>query len=481
MNYKLILKLLGNMLCIEAVFMTVPLIVSFIYGGNDSAPFINSILICLAFGIPMSLLRPKNKNFSVKDAFAAASFTWIIFSVFGALPFFFSGCFSSFIDCVFESVSGFTTTGASILTDIESLPKGISFWRSFSHWVGGMGVIVFMMAVVPSMNASSVNLLRAESTGPSPSKIVPKLRKTAGILYLIYFTMTVVLIILLILVGLPVYDAFIHAFSTAGTGGFSNMNASVGAYGNTAAEIIITIFMFLFGISFSLYFFLLRGNLKQFFKDEELRLYIGVVLCSITIISINIFGLYDSAAVALKDSAFQVSSIITTTGFATADFNKWPSLSQGILMLIMLTGCCAGSTGGGIKLVRVIYLFKSLKIEINRILHPGITKTLMIDGKKVDNDVALKTALFIFVYLTIFVFATLVVSIDGKDITTNSTAVISMLSNVGPGLNEVGPIGNYSSFSSFSKLVLSFCMIAGRLEFFPVLILLNPFKVIKIK
>ena len=474
MNYRLIVNLTGKMLRIEALFLLFPLVVALIYRGGDYAAFLWAILAVVLASLALSFIKPKDKKFRPKDAFAAAALIWLCLSLFGALPFYFSGCFKSIIDCIFESISGFTTTGASVLTEIESLPKGILFWRSFTHWIGGMGVLMLMLAVMPSMNASSVHLLRAESTGPSPEKIVPKIRETAKIMYLIYFAMTVALAVFLRVAGLPVYDSLISAFSTAGTGGFSSMNASIGAYHNVAAEIIITTFMFLFGISFTLYFLLLGRNFKAVLKDEELRLYFGIVIAAIVIITLNTSGLYGGFAQALRHSSFQVSSIISTTGFATTDFNLWPTLSQVILVFLMVTGCCAGSTGGGIKLVRILLLLKAGRIELDKILHPGSVKAVTVNKKTMNRDIVSKTALFFFVYFAIFFVSTTLVSIECKDITTSATAVIASLSNIGPGLGVVGPAGNFSSFTAFSKIVLSFCMIAGRLEFFPVLVLFAP-------
>lgn len=474
MNYRLIFKLIGNVLRIEALFMLFPLLVSFIYGGGDHPAFLWSILISAAVGTILAKLNPKDKNFRAKDAFVVAGFSWIFLSLFGALPFYFSGYFNSFVDCVFESISGFTTTGSSILTNVEVLPKGILFWRSFSHWIGGMGILMFMIAVMPSINASSVNLLRAESTGLAPDKIVPRIQETAKIMYMIYFAMTVILVVFLKIAGLPIFDSMLNAFSVAGTGGFSNMNASIGGYNNIAAEIIMTVFMFLFGISFLLYFALLGRKFEKFIKDTELKIYFGVVIVSILIITINISGLYNGIWEALRHSSFQVSSIISTTGFATTDFNLWPTLSKSILVFLMFTGCCAGSTGGGMKLIRFIILFKAAKVELDKIFHPGSVKAVSINGKKISNDIVFKTSLFFFIYFAIFFVSLLLISIDNKDIVSSATAVIASLSNVGPGLGTVGPTGNYAAFSSFSKIVFSFCMIAGRLEFFPVLVLFTP-------
>lgn len=474
MNYRLIFKLIGNVLKIEALLMLFPLLVSFIYGSGDHSAFLWSIIILASVGIVLAKLNPKDKNFRTRDAFVVAGFSWILLSLFGALPFYFSGYFNSFIDCAFESISGFTTTGSSILTNVEALPKGILFWRSFSHWIGGMGVLVFMIAVMPSINASTVNLLRAESTGPSPDKIVPKIRETARIMYLIYLALTILLIVILKITGLPTFDSLVNAFSVAGTGGFSNLNVSFGGYNNIAAEITITIFMFLFGINFSLYYILLGRKFLRFITDIELKTYFGIVMASILTISINISGIYGGIWEALRHSSFQVLSIISTTGFATTDYNIWPTLSQSILVILMFTGCCAGSTGGGIKLIRFILLFKAVKIEIGKIFHPGSVKTVSVNGKKVSNDIVSKTALFFFIYFAMFFVSLLLISVDGKDIFSSATAVIASLSNIGPGFGLVGPTGNYAIFSSFSKVVLSICMIAGRLEFFPLLVLFTP-------
>ena len=477
MNYRLTLRLIGHVLLIEALFMVIPLIVSFIYGGNDYAAFLWSILILISAGTLLTMLKPHDGKTEPKAAFAAVGLSYLLFSLFGALPFYFSGCFNGFIDCVFESVSGLTTTGASILVNIEALPKGILFWRSLTQWIGGLGVLMFMLAAMPFLNASSANLLRAEvrvESATSPDKIFHKIQGTVKVLYQIYLAMTVLLIALLYISGMPFYDSFIHALSTAGTGGFSNMNASIAAYNNAAAEIILAVFMFLFGISFTLYFFLLAKKFMKFIKDEELRLYFGVIIAAILIITVNISGIYGGFAHALRYSSFQVSSIITTTGFATADFNLWPPLSQTILVLLMITGCCAGSTGGGLKLIRTLILFKAAKIQLGKILNPGKTKSVFISGRKISDETISKTSIFFFIYFAVFTVSVIIVSTDGKDIITGATAVITSLSNVGPGLGAVGPAGNFAAFTPLSKIVLSFCMIAGRLEFFPILILLAP-------
>lgn len=474
MKYSLIFKLIGNMLKAQALFMLVPFTASFIYGSDDKHVFLLSALITAGAGFLLSSIKCEEIKYRTRDAFAAASLAWIIISFFGALPFYFSGCFKSFADCIFESVSGFTTTGATILPDIESLPKGILFWRGFMHFIGGMGVLMFMLALIPSMNASSVNLMRAEGTGINPDKLVPRLNETARVMYLIYTAMAAVLTVLLIISGLPVFDSLMHAFSIAGTGGFSNMNFSAGAYGNAAAEIIMIIFMFLFGINFTLFFYLVNKKFLQFLKDEELRLYFIFFIVSSIIITIDISGIYGSWFVSARHAFFQVSSVMTTTGFSTVDYNLWPVLSRFVIVFLMFTGCCAGSTGGGIKIVRFLLIFKLLRIELDKIIHPKSVKVITVNGKKIENEVVLRAAMYFFIYFMIFFIAIIPVSLEGTDLVTSASTVIAMLSNVGPGLGSVGPAGNYGEFSQATKYLLSFLMIIGRLEFIPVLVLFKP-------
>jgi len=474
MNYRLILRLIGNVLALEALAMVLPVIVSIIYGGEDLPAFLFSIAIMLAASSPLLLIKPEEKKFRNVEGFVAAALSWLVLSLAGALPFVLCGHFESFIDCFFESVSGFTTTGVTALPNVTALPKGILFWLSISHWIGGMGVLVFILAIMPSSSASAVNLLKAESSGPSPSKLVPRIRKTAEIMYMIYVAMTLIQIPLLCLTGLPLFDAIIHAFGTAGTGGFSSMSASVGTYNNVAAEIVISVFMLLFGVNFTLYFHLMRKEVGLFFKDEELRFYIGVVLVSIVFIMINIRPLYAGWGEALRHSSFQVSSFVTSTGYFSTDFNRWPSASKAVIVMLMLIGASAGSTSGGIKMIRIVTIAKAVRLELSRIVHPRLVKTVKINGKLVDDELLLKSCLFVLAYLLIAVFSVILISFDGKDLVTNVTAVIAMLSNVGVGLSEVGPQGGYAAFSPLSKVILSFCMLAGRLEIYPVLLLFVP-------
>lgn len=475
MNFRMIFKSLGVVIGIEALCMVPSLIVSLINGQEDARAFMYSILISAAVGVLMYLIRVKSNNFYSRDGFAVVALAWILLSFFGSLPFLFSGSIPSLVDAFFETASGFTTTGASILKEVESLPKGVLFWRSFTHWLGGMGVLVLTLAVLPSVGASSFHIMKAEATGPSTEKLVPKLGQTAKILYTIYTVMTAVQIILLLVAGMPLYDSLIHAFGSAGTGGFSNRNLSVGAYGNVYIEIIITVFILLFGINFSLYFQILKGNIRSFFKDEEFRFYIGTVFVSIVLITVQLFSNgFFSLGESLRHSSFQVASIITTTGYATTDFNLWPALSKCILVVLMFIGASAGSTGGGAKCIRILLLLKVARREVARVIHPRAIHTVKSGGKVVDEQILSETLAFFFIYIAMFTVSFLLVSLDGKDLTSTVTSVAATISNIGPGLEVVGPMGNFSSFSGLSKVVFSFCMIAGRLELIPMLILFSP-------
>lgn len=471
----MIIKSLGVVVCIEALCMLPSLLVSLIYGQNDWKAFLFSIMITAACGLVMYLTRTRSSNFYTRDGFAVVALSWILISAFGSLPFMFSGAISSPINAFFETVSGFTTTGSTILKDIEALPKGLLFWRSFTHWMGGMGVLVLTLAVLPTVGAGSFHIMKAEATGPSTEKLVPKLGQTAKILYTIYTVMTAIQVILLLISGMPLFDSLIHSFGTAGTGGFSVKNASVGAYNNVFAEVIITVFTLLFGINFTLYFQILKGNYRNALKDTEFRFYLGAVLASILLITIDLYanGLF-SAGESLRHSSFQVSTIITTTGYSTTDFNLWPSFSKIILVMLMFFGASAGSTGGGIKCIRIMLLFKIARREIMKVIHPRAVNTVKSGGNTVNDEILAETTAFFFIYMAVFAISSIIISIDGKDLVTSVTAVIAAISNIGPGLGDVGPLGNFSGFSGISKLVLSFNMIAGRLELIPMLILFSP-------
>lgn len=475
MNFRMIFKNLGVVLFIEAVCMIPSLLVALIYGQGDAKSFIISILILVLVGIGMHRIKTVTTNFYARDGFVMVALGWLLVSIFGALPFIISRAIPSVMDAMFESVSGFSTTGASILQDIESLPQGILFWRSFTHWMGGMGVLILMLAVLPSVKANTLHIMRAESTGPSPGKFVPKIGQVAKILYVIYITLTAIEVILLLTGGMSLYDSLIHAFGTAGTGGFSNKNVSVAAFDSVYIETIITAFMLLFGINFALYYAIYKGNLKSVLRDEELRFYVGTVVVTILLITMNINGkVFHSIGEAMRHSAFQVSSIITTTGFATTDFNQWPEFSKCILLLLMFIGASAGSTGGGIKCIRILLLFKVIKREIYKIIHPRSVYTVKINKKVVDEEILSGIMAFFFLYTFICTVSLLVVSLNGKGLISSLTAVIASVSNIGPGLEIVGPMGNYADFSVMSKAVLSICMIIGRLEIYPLLLLCTP-------
>lgn len=475
MNITAILNIIGHVMKYEIILLLIPFFVALFYGQGDANAFLYTVLLMIPIALILIKIKGKKNEIYAKEGFLTVGLAWIVISFFGALPFVFSGAIPSLVDAFFEASSGFTTTGASILTEIQSLPKGILFWRSFTHWVGGMGFLIFILALMPTFSGNTIHLLKAESPGPTPGKIVPKIKQTAKILYAIYFVLTLIETIFLKGAGLSWYDSIIHALGTAGTGGFSNMNASVAAFNNPAVEWIITIFMLLFGVNFVLYFQLIRGNVKAFFKSEELKWYLIAVFASIIIIAVNIIPFnHGDVTKSIRDSAFQVSSIVTTTGYATVNFNLWPTLSKVILIMLMFMGAMAGSTGGGIKTIRIVIIFKAIRREIDKILHPRRVKSVKIDGNVVEEETISGVFLFIFAYIIISLIAIFIVSFDNFDITTTVTSVIATLSNIGPGLEMVGPAGNFSAFSDLSKLVLSFCMLAGRLEIYPMLILFSP-------
>lgn len=474
MNYKMVLKFIGNVLLYELLLMIIPLGVSLYYKDGDAKSFLLTIIIMLPLALVLRRIKVKGNEIYAKEGFFIVGLSWVVIAIFGALPFVISGAIPSFVDAVFETVSGFTTTGATLLGEVESLPRGILFWRSFTHWIGGMGFLIFILALAPSLGSNTIYLLKAESPGPNPGKIVPKLNQTAKILYQIYFILTIIETVLLMFAGLSFYDAIIHALGTAGTGGFSNMNASVAAFNNPASEWIITIFMILFGVNFALYFQVVRGSIKSFFKSEELRYYLLMIGLSIVFITINILDLNGGRiGESIRQSSFQVASIITTTGYATVDFNLWPTLSKVIILILMMAGGMAGSTAGGIKTTRVVIMFKSIRRGIDKILHPKRVQSVKIDEKIVEEEIISGVFLFLGAYLVISIIGLIIVSFDGFDLVTTSTAVLTAISNVGPGLEVVGPTGNFGVFSPLSKIVLSFCMLAGRLEIYPMLIMFS--------
>ncbi|MEG0771889.1 TrkH family potassium uptake protein [Clostridium sp.] len=475
MNFAMVLKNLGTLLICEALALLPSMMVAFIYKENDIWAFLYTIIIVTILGIGLFSIRPKNRGLYVKDGFAIVAIGWLLISFFGALPFYFSGAIPSLVDSFFEASSGFTTTGSSILTDVEKLGHGMLFWRSFTHWIGGMGVLVLAMAILPSAGAGSMQIMKAESPGPNPGKLVPKVKETAKILYGIYILITIVQIILLVLVGMPLFDSLIHTFGTVGTGGFSSKNLSVGAYNNVMAEVIITVFMLMCGGNFALYYQVLKGNIKDILKDEEFKIYAFIVTVAIILVAININeSTYHSMKQSIRYSAFQVATIITTTGYATTDFNTWPVFSKIILLLLMFIGGCAGSTAGGIKNIRILLLFKAAKRDLLKIIHPRATYAVRIGGRAVDDKTLSEVLGFFFMYITIFCILVLIVSLENMDFVTTISSVAATLGNIGPGLEIVGPLGNFSSFSVLSKISLSLGMIIGRLEIYPILLLLMP-------
>lgn len=471
MNFKMIRYIIGFILIFEAIFMVIPALTALVYSEKAIWSWLICMLICLGFGKLLAFKKPENKTLYAKEGYIIVSLSWIVLSLFGSFPFVLSGAIPSFVDALFETVSGFTTTGSSILSDVESLPKSMLMWRSFSHWVGGMGVLVFIMAFLPLSGGNNMHLMKAESTGPAVSKIVPRVKKTAFILYTIYFSFTIVQFIILICGGLSVFEAINIAFSTAGTGGFSIYNNGLESF-SPFLQIVITVFMLLFSINFSSYFLLFTGKLKEAFNCE-VRYFLLIVAASVCCISINIYNMYGNIGESIRHSAFAVSSLISTTGFSTVDFDKWPELSQTILVIIMFTGSCAGSTAGGIKISRIIILLKGLSKELLNMIHPNQVKKITIDKKTIEHETIRSVNVYIVCYLVIFIASLIVISFEDYDLITNFTAVTASLNNVGPGLAKVGPTCNFGFLSVPTKLVLIFDMLAGRLELYPMLILFN--------
>ncbi len=473
MNYRMIGYLLSVILLIEAALMMLPLGVSLLYGENV-VPFIITIVIILVFSIPAAILKPKDSRIYAKEGFVTVAAGWILMSAFGALPFVIGGAIPNYIDAFFETVSGFTTTGATILKEIEGLPRGILFWRSFTHWIGGMGVLVFMLAILPSKGGQTMYLMRAEVPGPTKGKLVPKMRQTALILYGIYIALTAAQVVCLLLCKMPLYDSLVTSFATAGTGGFSVLNNSIAGYNNPAAEWVIAIFMFIFGVNFNIYFFILIGKIKDAIKSEELRAYTLICLVSVVAIAINTAHTFNNLSDCIRASFFQVSTIMSTTGFVTADFGLWPVLSKTILIWLMVVGACAGSTAGGLKVSRVLILVKNIFREIKHMLRPKSVNLVRLDKEVVPDETVRSATGYFTVYFILIVITTLAISIDGYSIETNLTVALSCLNNIGPVLGDIGPFGNFSGYSAFSKIILSLNMLLGRLEIMPMIILFSP-------
>lgn len=478
MNVKSISRTVGLILLITGIFQLFPLLIAVIdHEPRNILAYIESLCLILLVGSALLLFsRGGNRMFSAQEGFAATGLSWIFMSAFGALPFFLSGQIPSYVDAFFEMVSGFTTTGASILTDVEALSRCNLFWRSFSHWLGGMGVLVFLLAVVPGARkngGTGIYLMRAESPGPSVDKLTPHLRQTAMILYGIYILLTALCIMCLLLGGMPVFDSFCIAFGTAGTGGFAIKNSSMGGY-SCFLQTVVTVFMFLFGVNFSLYYMLLLRKFKAVFKNEELRLYFGIAAGSIILIAINISRMYNTVYESVHHAAFQVVSIMTTTGYGTVDFEQWPAFSKAILLSLMFIGASAGSTGGGLKVSRVLLLMKSIRRTIRKALHPRRVQPVYMDGRAVSEEVCDNVNAYLAIYCVILVLSFAIISVDGFSIGTNFSAVASCFNNIGPGFELVGATQNFSIYSDLSKIILSLDMLLGRLEIFPLLLLLSP-------
>ena len=470
MNYSMIFFILGWIFNIEAAFMVLPGITAIIYQEKNGLAFLATMVLCLVIGIPLTRKKPDNKVFHAKEGAVTVALSWIVLSMAGAFPFVISGSIPHPVDAMFETVSGFTTTGASILSDVEALSHCMLLWRSFTHWIGGMGVLVFILCLLPLTGGYHMNLMKAESPGPSVSKLVPKVQTTAKILYTIYLMLTVAQVIFLLIGRMPFFDAICLTFGTAGTGGFGVRNDSVASY-STYNQVVITVFMILFGVNFNAYYLLLTKKVMQAARNEEVRYYLGIIAAAIIAIAINTRGMFTSFGRAFQQAAFQVGSIITTTGYATTDFNVWPVFSKTILVMLMFVGACAGSTGGGIKVSRLMILCKSARKELQLYLHPNAVKKIKMDDKPIPHEVVRATNMFLFVYILIFSISLLIVSLDNFDLVSNFTAIAATLNNIGPGLGAVGPTGNFGSYSYVSKIVMIFDMLAGRLEVFPLLLL----------
>ncbi len=473
MNYSIMIHVLSSVLAFEGLFLLLPCVVALIYGEAEGLCFLAVALGSIIIGGLGRARKVKSKAFYSKEGLVTVSLSWIIMSLVGALPYFLTGEIPNYVDAVFETVSGFTTTGASIMPDVEILSKCSAFWRCFTNWIGGMGVLVLVLAILPLSGSYNMHIMRAESPGPSVGKLVPKVKTTAMILYGIYAFITAMEVVLLMIAGMSFYEAITLSMATAGTGGFALLNSSIGSY-TVAVQVIITIFMLLCAINFNVYYLVYARKPKEALACEEMRVFLLIVLISTVVITFNIAGMFDNVFIAFQTAAFQVASVITTTGFSTADFDKWPELSRIILLSIMFIGGCAGSTGGGLKVSRFIILLKSLKNEIVSISHPRSVKRVHMEGKVVSDSIIKTAQCYLFAYVIIVIVSTIVISVDGFDITTNLSAVMATFNNIGPGLGMVGPTGNFSQYSIFSKIILTLDMLIGRLEIFPMFILFSP-------
>ena len=474
MNLSMIRYVLGLVMMFEGAFLSLPCVVALIYQEKKGFSFFIMMIICLLLGFLLRYKKPKNHVFYAKEGFVTVAASWIVLSFFGGLPFVLNGDIPSVVDAMFETVSGFTTTGSSILSDVEALSKCSLFWRSFTHWIGGMGVFVFVLAVMPLTGGQNIHLMRAESPGPSVGKLVPKLRTTSMILYKIYFVMTVIMVLLLLVGRMPLFESLLLSFGAAGTGGFGILNTGCATY-TPYVQYVIAVFMILFGVNFNVYYFLLIRRFKEAIKYEELKYYLLFIGASVTLITVNICRTFPTLEEAFRHAFFQVSSIITTTGYSSYDFNGWPEFSKVILILLMFSGACAGSTGGGIKVPRLVMMLKTVKKELLFYAHPRNVRKVKFNGRVVEHEVIRGMNVYFVAYGFIMMFSVLILALDNFDFTTNFTAVVATLNNIGPGLSAVGPASNFGAYSDLSKIVMIFDMLAGRLEIFPMLVLLSPY------
>lgn len=474
MNRRMVLSMVGRVVLLEAALMLPALITSIIYKEGCVWAFAVAIGVSLVAGALLTVVfKPSSKVIFAKEGFVIVALCWLALSAIGALPFYLSREIPSYIDSFFETASGFTTTGASILTDVESMSKGLLFWRSFTHWLGGMGVLVFVMAVVNNLSDRSIHILRAESPGPVVGKIVPKMKETTRILYIIYIGITLLNIVFLLIGGMPLFESIVHAVGTAGTGGFGVKADSFGSY-SPYLQWVTTVFMFIFGVNFNIYYLVLLRRFREVMKSTELKFYLGVIAAAVIIITVNIFPLFGSVSEALRHSAFQVGTAMSTTGYATTDFNQWPALSKSIIFLLMFMGGCAGSTAGGFKCARVVILIKKVRREVKKLLHPRSVNTMRFEGKGLENQIVSSVSAYTIVYIMLICAVFLVISLDGFDFETNLSAAVSCVNNIGPAFGAAGPASSYAAFSPLSKIVLSFAMLFGRLEIYPMLIALTP-------
>ncbi len=474
MNYSIIVKIIGWVIQLEGIFFLPPALTGFLYGElHDALVYLLLGALCILTGGLLRLHKVKKAAFYPKEGFVAVALSWIVMSAVGALPFVLTNDIPSYTDAMFEIISGLTTTGSSILTDVEALSHANLLWRSFSHWIGGMGVLVFILAILPMTGGSTLNLMKAESPGPSVGKFVPKIQQTAFLLYAIYFVMTIITVLFLLFGGMSLFDALCHAFGAAGTGGFGIKNDSLAGY-SVYLQNVITISMFLFGVNFTFFYYILIRKVKDAFRMEEVRGYFFIFLGAVTLITISLVVEGGGVLESIQTVAFQVASVMTTTGYATTDFNLWPQFARAIMVCLMFIGACAGSTGGGIKVSRIMIYFKQVRKELMQQIHPKRVRVIKMDGKALDQSVMHSCNTLLMTYIVIFIVSLLIITLDGFDLTTNFTAVAATFNNIGPGLNMVGPLGNFSEFSALSKYVLMFDMLAGRLEIIPMLLLFHP-------